>query len=129
MFLPGFSEQEPGVNPVLMPVPGEGGQFILTMSTPDQNCKLSRRQLPPTEFATAFLRYKDVMLERFPERSGKLDAYLAHILGLASSYTGNAYWHYHSLFTKKAASLWERGVKVHWGVPDPVVLHAAIASQ
>ena len=68
------------------------------------------------------------MLERFPERSGELDAYLAHILGLASSYTGNAYWHYHSLFTKKAASLRERGVKVHWGVPDPVLLHAAIAS-
>ena len=33
MFLPGFSEQEPGGNPVLMPVPGEGGQFTLTMST------------------------------------------------------------------------------------------------
>ena len=115
MFLPGFSEQEPGGNPVLMPVPGEGGQFTLTMSTPDQSSKLSRRQLPPTEFATAFLRYKDVMLERFPEQSEELDAYLAHILGLACSYTGNAYLHYHSLFTKKAASLWERGVKVHWG--------------
>ena len=69
------------------------------------------------------------MLEHFPERSGELDAYLAHILGLSCSYTGNAYWHYHSLFTKKAASLWERWVKVHWGVPDPVLLHAAIASQ
>ena len=42
MFLPGFSEQEPGGNPVLMPVPGEGGKFTLTMSTPDQNCKLSQ---------------------------------------------------------------------------------------
>ena len=115
MFLPGFSDQGPGGNPVLMPVPGEGGQFTLTMSTPDQNHKLSWQQLPPTEFATAFLRYKDVMLEHFPEQSGELDAYLTHILGLASSYTGNAYWHYHSLFTKKAASLWERGVKVHWG--------------
>ena len=123
MFLPGFSEQEPGGNPVLIPVPGEGGQFTLTMSTPDQNGKLSGRQLPPTEFATAFLRYKDVTLEHFPEQSGELDAYQT------SSYPGNAYWHYHSLFTKKAASLWERGEKVHWGVPDPVLLHAAIASQ
>ena len=114
---------------MLMPVPGEGGQFTLTMSTPDQNRKLSRLQLPPTELATAFLRYKDVMLKRFREQSGELDAYLAHILGLASSYMGNAYWHYHSLFTKKAASLWKRGVKVDWGVRDPVLLHAVIASQ
>ena len=127
MFLTGFSEQEPGGNPVLMPVPGEGGQFTLTMSIPDQSRKLSQRQLPPTEFGTAFLRYKDVMLEHFPERSEELDAYLAHILGLACSYTGNAYWHNHSLFTKKAASLLERRVKVHWGIPDPVL--SAIASQ
>ena len=41
MFLPSFSEQEPGGNPVLMPVLGEGGQFTLTRSTPDQNRKLS----------------------------------------------------------------------------------------
>ena len=129
MFLPGFSEQEPGGNPVLMPVPGEGGQFTLTMSTPDQNRKLSWRLFPPTEFATAFLRYKDVMWKRFPEQSGEMDAYLAHILGLVSSYMGIAYCHYHSLFTKKAASLWERGLKFTGGVPDPVLLHAAIASQ
>ena len=61
------------------------------------------------------------MLERFPEQSGELDAYLAHILGLASSYMGNAYWHCHSLFTKKAASLWKRGLKFTGGTRSSVI--------
>ena len=69
------------------------------------------------------------MLECFSERSRELDAYVAHLLGLVCSHTGNAYWHYDSLFTTKAASLWERGVKVHWVVPDPVLLHTSIVSQ
>ena len=85
-----------------------------------------------TEFATAFLRYIDVMLERFSERSGELDAYLTHILGQAFRYMGNAYWHYHSLLIRKATTPWESGVKVHWIInlsSDPVLLHAVIASK
>ena len=104
-FYLAFQSRNQGVTQYSLPVPGEGGQFTLTMSTSDQNHKLSQQQLSQTEFATAFVRYKDVMLECFPEWSGELDAYLAHILGLASSYTGNVYWHYQSLFTKKAASI------------------------
>ena len=129
MFLPGYYEQDCQRISALVPTIGEGGNVTLTFSQTDQERKLSKRPLTPQEFSTAFLRYKQVVLERFPRRADELDAYVLRILNLASTYTGLAYWHYHSLFSHKAATLWDRGYKVDWSVCDPELLHAAIASQ
>ena len=116
MFLPGYSEQDCQGISALVPTIGEGGNVTLTFSQTDQERKLSKRPLTPQEFSTAFLRYKQ-------------DSYLLRILNLASTYTSLAYWHYHSLFSHKAATLWDRGYKVDWSVCDPELLHAAITSQ
>ena len=112
--LPGFGEHDNSGPPVLAPVPGKGGHFTLTASNNEKEKALSWRPLSPTEFASAFLRYKGVILQHFPEHSAELDAYLAHILAMASGYTGHAYWQYHLLFSRKAANLWERGVHTNW---------------
>ena len=48
---------------------------------------------------------------------------------MASSYTGKAYWQYHTLFSFKAAGLWARGYKVNFSIVDPTILHAAIAYE
>ena len=106
---------------------GEMSPLLFRKLTWNANCL--NALLPLKNFPTAFLRYKQVVLERFPRRADELDAYLLRILNLASTYTGLAYWHYHSLFLYKAATLWDRGYKVDWSVCDPELLHAAIASQ
>ena len=90
---------------------------------------LSWRVLSPTEFTDAFTRFKEVILERFPHRSREPDAYLINIIDLATKYTGKAYWQYHTQFSKQAASLWARGIRVDWSVVDPIILHKAIASE
>ena len=129
MFLPGYYEQDCQGISALVPTIGGGGNVTLTFSQTDQERKLSKRPLTPQEFSTAFLRYKQVVLERFPRRADELDAYLLRILNLASKYTGLAYWHYHLLFSHKVATLWDRGYKVDWSVCDSELLHATIASQ
>ena len=129
MFLPGFGEHDNSDPPVLATVPGKGGHFTLTASNNEKEKALSRRPLSPAEFASAFLRYKGVILQRFPESSAELDAYLAHILAMASGYTGHACWQYHLLFSRKAANLWEQGVHTNWASADPMLLHASIASH
>ena len=47
----------------------------------------------PTEFVSAFSRYKEVILERFPERARELDAYMMTIVELGTNiwagHTGN----------------------------------------
>ena len=48
---------------------------------------------------------------------------------MASSYTGKAYWQYHTLFSSKAAGLWARGYKVNFSIVDPTLLHASIAYE
>ena len=40
-------------------------------------------------------------MECFPNQTRELDAYLLHIIELANSYTGRAYWQYHTAFAKK----------------------------
>ena len=62
-----------------------------------------------------------MILERFPHR--------ANIIDLATKSTGEAYWQYYTQFTKQAASLWGRGIRVDWSVVDPTILHKAIASE
>ena len=129
MFLPGFYEQDCQGISAFVPTIGDRENVTLTFSQIDQERKLSKCLLTLHEFSTAFLWYKQVVLERFPRGADELDAYLLRVLNLASTYTGLAYWHYHLLFSHKAATLWDRGYKVDWSVCDPELLHAAIASQ
>ena len=129
MFLPRYSEQDCQGISAFVPTVGERGNVTLTFSQTDPERKLSKCPLTPQEFSTAFIWYKQVVLERFPRQADELDAYLLRILNLASTYTGLAYWHYHSLLSLKAATLWDRRYKVDWSVCDPELLHAAIASQ
>ena len=129
MFLLGFGEHDNSGPPVLSPVPGKGGHFTLTASNNEKEKALSQRPLSLAEFASAFLHYKGVIPQHFPECSAELDTYLTHILAMASRYTGHAYWQYHFLFSRKAANLWERGVGRNWASADPMLLHASIASH
>ena len=127
MFLPGYDDQD--ASATLVPTQQEDGSFILTAQQSEKEKRLSKRALNPTEFVNAFSRYKEVILERFPERARELDAYMMTIVELATKYTGRAYWQYHIQFAKQAASLWTRGVRADWSVIDPVILHKAIASE
>ena len=90
---------------------------------------MSKRALTLTEFVDAFTHYKEVILERFPNRARELDAYLLHIIELANSYTERTYWQYDNVFAKKAANLWANAVRLDWSVVDPILLHQAIASE
>ena len=114
-----------------MPTQQEDGTFVFVSKTSEREKRFSKPALTPAEFVNAFTRYKEVILERFLNRAIELDAYLLHIIELANSYTGRAYWQYHTAFTKKAANLWAHGVKVRldWSVMDPILLHQAIASE
>ena len=127
MFLPGFTDQDSSAT--LVPTQQEDGTFALIARKSEREKSLSQRVLSPTEFTNAFTRFKEVILERFPHRSRELDAYLINIIDLATKYTGKAYWQYHTQFSKQAASLWARGIRVDWSVIDPIILHKAIASE
>ena len=127
MFLPGYSDHDS--SPSLVPTQQEDGTFVFVSNTSEREKRLSKRALTPAEFVNAFTRYKEVILECFPKRARELDAYLLHIIELANSYTGRAYWQYHTAFAKKAANLWAHGVRLDWAVVDPILLHQAIASE
>ena len=105
MFLPGYDDQD--ASATLVPTQQEDGSFILTVQQSGKDKRLSKRALNPTEFVSVFSRYKEVILERFPERARELDAYMMTV----------------------AASLWTRGIRADWSVTDPVILHKAIASE
>ena len=123
MFLPGCTTTQ------LVPTQQADGSFVLTSNQSETERQLSRRVLTPSEFASAFTRYKEVICERFPDCARELDSYLLHILGMVSSYTGKAYWQYHTLFSSKAAGLWARGYKVNFSIVDATILHASIAFE
>ena len=127
MFLPGYDDQD--ASATLVPTQQEDGSFILTVQQSGKDKHLSKRALNPTEFISAFSRYKEVILERFPERARELDAYMMTVVRLVTKYTGRTYWQYHIQFAKQAASLWTRGIRADWSVTDPVILHKAIASE
>ena len=126
-FLPGFSEREEGQ--AYVPIPREDGSLTFSVQLSEKDQKLGRRQLGIAEFCRAFLCYKAVICEEFPDRQKELDAYLAHILDLSSRYSGNAYWLYHTQFFRKASTQWEYGVRVNWASIDPEVLHRAISAR
>ena len=116
MFLPGYSEQDcQGISALVLTI-GEGGNVTLTFHKLTRNTNCLNAFLLLKSFFTAFLQYKQVVLERFSRRADQLDAYLLRILNSASTCTGLAYWHYHLLFSHKAATLWDRGYKVDWSV-------------
>ena len=98
-FLPGYSEREEGQ--AYVPIPREDGSLTFSVQLSEKDQKLGRRQLGIAEFCRAFLCYKAVICEEFPDRQKELDAYLAHILDLSSRYSGNAYWLYHTQFLGK----------------------------
>ena len=127
MFLPGYSDHDS--SPSLVPTQQEDGTFVFVSYTSEREKRLSKRALTPAEFVNAFTCYKEVILERFSNRARELDADLLHIIELANSYTGRAYWQYHTAFAKKAANLWAHGVRLDWAVLDPILLHQAIASE
>ena len=127
MFLPGYDDQ--AASATLVPTQQEDGSFILTAQQSEKDKHLSKRALNPTEFMNLFSRYKEVILEPFPERARELDAYMMTIVELATRYTGRAYWKYHIQFAKQAASLWTCGIRADWSVIDPVILHKSIASE
>ena len=126
-LLAGYAEQEDGHSYV--PVPREDGSLEFSLKLSDKEKKLARRQLNIIDFSRAFLRYKSIVCKEFPNRHDELDAYLAHILDLSSRYQGNAYWLYHNAFFKRAAGLWEKGLKLPWSKIDPEILHTAISAQ
>ena len=107
MFLPGFTDQDSSATLVL--TQQEDGTFVLIAKKSEREKNLSRRVLSPTEFTNAFTRFKEI--------------------DLATKYTGNSYWQYHTQFSKQAASLWARGIRVDWSAVDPIILHKAIASE
>ena len=127
MFLPGFTDQDSSAT--LVPTQQEDGTFVLIAKKSEREKSLSQRVLSPTEFTNALTRFKEVILERFPHRSMELDAYLIKIIDLATKYTSNSYWQYHTQFSKQAGSLWARSIHVDWSAVDPIILHKAIASE
>ena len=126
-LLPGFTDQDEGQSYV--PTPREDGTLEFTVKASDRDKKLARKQLSIADFCRAFLKYKSIICHEFPNRHDELDAYLAHVLDLYTQYQGNAYWLYHVQFTKWAASMWERGIRIKWSQIDPEVLHTAISVQ
>ena len=126
-LLPGFIDQDEGQ--AYVPTPREDGTLEFTVRASDRDKKLARKQLGIADFCRAFLKYKPIICHEFPNRHDELDAYVAYILDLYTRYQGNAYWLYHVHFTKRAASMWERGIRIKWSQIDPEVLHTAISVQ
>ena len=77
------------------------------------------RSLSLHEFVKAFNVYKAVMCEKFPQRNKELDAYLTHIIDVASTW-GECFYEYHKLFSAKSAvALAQYHIKVDWSLGDP----------
>ena len=126
-LLPGFTDQDEGQPYV--PAPLEDGTLEFTVKASNRDKKLARKQLSAADFCRAFLKYKFIICHEFPNCHNELDAYLAYILSLYMRYQGNAYWLYHVQFTKLAAIMWERGIRIKWSQIDPEVLHTVISAQ
>ena len=126
MFLPGYTD--PGTTTQLVQTQQADGSFVLTSNQSETEQQLSRRVLTPSEFASAFTRYKEVICERFPDRARELDSY--HISCTFWVWLQvKAYWQYQTLFSSKAAGLWARGYKVNFSTVDPTLLNASIAYE
>ena len=82
------------------------------------------------EFVKAFMAYKNIMCEIFPNRRQELDAYLKAIIDMAHRYPGVAFYEYHKAFSSRCASLLlNYNVKVDWAKVDTSIYCAVFAGQ
>jgi hypothetical protein len=79
------------------------------------------------EFISAFTVYRNVLCESFPHRRIELDAYLRHIVQLATQYGGSLFYEYHRMFASKSAAWVAKGVLVNWALLD-TTLYCTVTS-
>lgn len=77
------------------------------------------RSLTIQEFVKAFISYRNVMCDAFPNRRWELDMYLQTIVGFSDDYGGIMFYEYHKDFSARAATmLHDYGIKVDWSKRD-----------
>lgn len=114
----------------LTPTTDEDGSVRFTMGEHPKEKKLSRQPLDISLLVLGLLKYKDIIIDLFPERAKNVDMYIANIIGVHTKYPGLSYWYYHSLFWDRAFmdSDKRNGASLDWSVLDPEALHSAIAA-
>ena len=117
-----------GYRPVSAPILNcINGSAEIRMTEGNDNRRLERQILDLGQLIIGLQKYKFMISNVYPERTGDLDRHISNVVYISVTYTGNAYFIYHSYVWStlfgSSARFWGK----NWFTLDSAALHAAIA--